>query len=414
MRARLLRSSLIAAAVGVLLVGLPGLLLAGWAIDHQARADLRQRADEILLVLQTRAGEPLPAVRDQITSVLGVGRRSDRLRAVVQAPGGRLDLGPASTGPTISEVRSDGSRTVTVQMAQSEVNSDVARLALVVLSLSVVAFVLAMATALLQARRLVAPLQILADNADRLGRGESRLRPVRSGVPELDRVAVGLARSAESLAATLAAERDFASDASHQLRTPLTALSMRLEEISTARDVELVQDEARIALAQVERLTGVVDSLLARSRRTRRPTIAPLDLQLVLEQQVEEWEPAFRERRRRLVLQPVEPVRVVATPGALTQVLATLIENGLLHGRGVVTVTARRTGRSVVVEVTDEGAGIPAQLGSRVFERTVSSSGSTGLGLALARDLAEADGGRLELVRARPPVFALFLNAAGD
>ena len=277
--------------------------------------------------------------------------------------------------------------------------------------LSVVAFGLAAVTAVVQARRLTRPLDVLADNAERLGRGESRLRTVRSGVPELDRVADGLARSADSMAAALAAERDFASDASHQLRTPLTALSMRLEEISTSCDLDEVQEEARIALNQVERLTLVVDSLLARSRRTRRTAIAPIDLQLVLEEQIEEWEPAFRERRRRLVLGPLEPVRVIATSGALSQVLATLIENSLQHGAGTATITARRTGRSVVVEVTDEGAGVPAHLGSRVFERTVSSSGSTGLGLALARDLAEADGGRLELVRASPPVFALFLNA---
>ena len=60
--------------------------------------------------------------------------------------------------------------------------------------------------------------------------------------------------------------------------------------------------------------------------------------------------------------------------------------------------------------MTDQGQGVPASIGARVFERSVSSSGSTGVGLALARDLAEADGGRLELLRARPPVFALFLN----
>ena len=103
---------------------------------------------------------------------------------------------------------------------------------------------------------------------------------------------------------------------------------------------------------------------------------------------------------------------VLATPSALSQVLATLIENSLQHGGGTATITARRTGGSAVVEVTDEGRGVPASIGARVFEREVSSSGSTGVGLALARDLAEADGGRLELLRARPPVFALFLNAA--
>ncbi len=412
MRARLLRSSLIAAAVGVLLVGLPVLALAGWEVGRQTRHDVGQRAEDIVLVLQARKKEPLADLRPQVTAVLSGGQRGGRLHAVVVTPEGRLDVGPAPDGPVIRRVRTDGPVQVTVELPEAEIQSDVARLALVVIGLSVMAFVLAVATALVQARRLVAPLAVLADNADRVGRGESRLRPVRSGVPELDRVAAGLARSAESMAAALAAERDFASDASHQLRTPLTALSMRLEEISTIRDLDEVQEEARIALNQVERLTQVVDSLLARSRRSRRTTIAPIDLGGVLGEQIEEWSPAFRERRRRLVLHPVEPVRVIATPGALSQVIATLVENSLQHGRGVASITARRTGRSVVVEVTDEGPGVPAHLGSRVFERTVSSSGSTGLGLALARDLAEADGGRLELLRARPPVFALFLNAA--
>jgi signal transduction histidine kinase len=232
---------------------------------------------------------------------------------------------------------------------------------------------------------------VLAENADRVGRGESRLQPIRSGIEELDRVADGLSRSAQSIAATLAAEREFASDASHQLRTPLTALSMRLEEISTSRDIGEVQEEARVALYQVERLTQVVDGLLARSRRTHRETMIALDLNLLLRRQVEEWAPAFRERGRELRLAP--------------------IENSLQHGGGAATIAGRRIGGSVVVEFTDDGPGIPPELGSQVFERSVSSSGSTGLGLALARDLAEADGGRLELVRATPPVFALFLNA---
>jgi signal transduction histidine kinase len=222
-------------------------------------------------------------------------------------------------------------------------------------------------------------------------------------------VAAGLQRSADSMAAALAAEREFASDASHQLRTPLTALSMRLEEISTSTSLELIREEARVALHQVERLTTVVDSLLSRARRSRG-TAVPVDLRALLTQQVEEWSPAFASRRRRLVLVPPDPVSVLATPGALSQVLATLIENSLKHGDGTATITARRTGGSAVVEVTDEGQGVPASIGARVFERAVSSSGSTGVGLALARDLAEADGGRLELLRARPPVFALFLN----
>ncbi len=100
----------------------------------------------------------------------------------------------------------------------------------------------------------------------------------------------------------------------------------------------------------------------------------------------------------------------MGTPGAVAQVLATLIENSLMHGAGTVALRTRVIGNQVVVEVTDEGPGVDEALGSRVFERTVSGHNSTGLGLAVARDLAEADGGRLELLQQLPPVFALFLS----
>lgn len=411
MRSRLLRSALLAAAVGVLLVGLPAIGLAAYTVTHHARDAIDQRASGVLTQVQARPDATMAELRSEVQTVLRAQGHAAHLHVRVTTDRGRMELGTPPAGPALTTTRDDGINQVVVEMPQAVVQAEISRLALGLLGLSIVALGVAMLAAVAQARRLVNPLLVLADNADRLGRGESRLRPVRSGITELDRVAAGLARSAESMAAALAAERDFASDASHQLRTPLTALSMRLEEIGTSQDLDEVREEARIALNQVERLTQVVDSLLARSRRTRRTTIAPIDLKLVLEQQIEEWAPAFRERRRRLVLQPLESVRVIATPGALSQVLATLVENSLQHGGGVARITARRTGRSVVVEVTDEGPGVPAHLGSRVFERTVSSSGSTGLGLALARDLAEADGGRLELVRASPPVFALFLNA---
>ncbi len=85
-----------------------------------------------------------------------------------------------------------------------------------------------------------------------------------------------------------------------------------------------------------------------------------------------------------------------------------------MHGDGTVALRTRVTGNQAVVEVSDEGRGVPADLGSRVFERTVSGRNSTGLGLAVARDLAEADGGRLELLQGHPPVFALFLSRDAD
>jgi signal transduction histidine kinase len=101
---------------------------------------------------------------------------------------------------------------------------------------------------------------------------------------------------------------------------------------------------------------------------------------------------------------------VRATPVALSQVLSTLLENSLAHGRGTVDVEARRSGPSVVVEVSDQGDGVPSTIAPHIFERSVSAAHSTGLGLALARDLAEANGGRLELIQTQPAIFALFLS----
>ena len=273
-----------------------------------------------------------------------------------------------------------------------------------------VAVVTAVALGLWQARQLSAPLVELAEQAERFGSDETPPQFRRTGIEEVDRVAEVLEASAGRVSEILAAERQFARDASHQLRTPLTALSMRLEEILAAENADTVREEARSALDQVERLATVVEHLLE-GVREQRSTAAHIKVDDVVMQQVVEWEPSFTARRRRLVWTGERALIVTATRSGLSQVLATLLENSLQHGAGTVTVHTRSTGISVVIEVGDEGPGVPSSLGSSVFERSVSGASGTGLGLALARDLATSDGGRLELVRQKPALFALFLSA---
>ena len=272
------------------------------------------------------------------------------------------------------------------------------------------AVVAAVLLAVRQANRLASPLTDLAETAERLGSGDPRPRHKRYGVPELDRVADVLDSSAERIGRMLTAERRLAADASHQLRTPLTALSMRLEEITVTDDLATVREEATIALTQVERLTDVVQRLLTNSRDPRTGSAVPFDLDEVVKQQEEEWRPAYRSAGRAIVRSGKPGVRAVGTPGAVSQVLATLVENALMHGGGTVALRTRVVGNQAVLEVTDEGPGVPLDLGNRIFERAISGRNSTGIGLAVARDLAEADGGRLELLQAKPPVFALFLS----
>ncbi|GAA1224447.1 two-component system sensor histidine kinase DraK [Kitasatospora nipponensis] len=334
--------------------------------------------------------------------------------AEIRIPGQPLiTLGTPPTGSRPLTATESGARgeTVTAEQSRSDVEHEIGNMLLLLGLVALLAVQAAVALAVWQARRLARPLTDLAETAERLGSGDPRPRDRRYGVPELDRVAEVLDASAERIGRMLTAERRLAADASHQLRTPLTALSMRLEEITAlAHQPETVREEAGIALQQVERLTDVVQRLLTNQRDSHGPTAGGFDLDEVLKQQREEWAATLRGSQRRLLIEGLTGVTALGTPGTVSQVLATLIENSLMHGAGTVTVRVRTSGSSAVVEVQDEGAGVPAELGNRVFERTVSGRNSTGIGLAVARDLAEADGGRLELLSLRPPVFAIFLG----
>jgi signal transduction histidine kinase len=301
---------------------------------------------------------------------------------------------------------------VTVRAPRAPADTQIRKTMYLIGGVALAVLVAATGLAYLQARRLTKPLEELAATAERLGSGDPRPRHRRYGISELDRVAEVIDSSADRISTMLGSERRLAAEASHELRTPLAALSMRLEEIITlADDPQTVRDEAEVALSQVERLTDVVQRLLTTARTHRRSDLAvPIEVDTVIRQQVHEWRPAYQSMRRGIVVSGERRLMAMATPGAFSQILSTLLENSLIHGAGTVTVHTRAVGGSVVIEVGDEGEGIAPDLEAKLFERGASSRGSTGLGLAVARELAEADGGRLNLVLQRPAVFAVFLT----
>ncbi|TVL88182.1 ATP-binding protein [Streptomyces sp. SAJ15] len=407
MRRRLINSTLAVVLVVIAVFGVSLVLVETRTIEESARESVDSDAVRLVSIVDSRlvGGEGLSqrALREQIES----GRY-----ARIEIPGRKpIEVGERPSGSVIRASRIGAQRErVTVEASRSTVSKEVGRTLLIILSVALLAVLAAVFLAIRQARRLSAPLTDLAETAERLGSGDPRPRHRRYGVPELDRVADVLDSSAERIARMLTAERRLAADASHQLRTPLTALSMRLEEITLTDDLDTVKEEAMIALAQVERLTDVVQRLLTNSRDPRTGSAIAFDLDEIVKQQIEEWRPASRSEGRAIVRSGKQGLRAVGTPGAVAQVLATLIENSLMHGDGTVALRTRVAGNQAVVEVSDEGPGVPPDLGSRVFERAVSGRNSTGLGLAVARDLAEADGGRLELLQPHPPVFALFLS----
>ncbi|MFC5148095.1 ATP-binding protein [Streptomyces aureoversilis] len=411
MRRRLINSTLAVVLVVIAVFGISLVIVETRTIESSAQESVKSEAVRLVSIVDSRlvGGERVESevLSEQIT---------DDRYARIEIPGRpAIEIGERPTGGVIVATEpGEQGVLVRVEESRSTVSREVGRTLLVILAVALLAVIAAVFLAVRQANRLTAPLTDLAETAERLGSGDPRPRHRRYGVPELDRVADVLDSSAERIARMLTAERRLAADASHQLRTPLTALSMRLEEITLTDEPETVKEEATIALAQVERLTDVVQRLLTNSRDPKSSSAVTFDLDEVIKQQIEEWRPASRSEGRAIVRSGKQGLRAVGTPGAVAQVLATLIENSLMHGDGTVALRTRVTGNQAVVEVTDEGPGVPPDLGARVFERTVSGRNSTGLGLAVARDLAEADGGRLELLQANPPVFALFLSREAE
>ena len=406
MRRRLLLSTLAVAVGAVLLLGVPLAIVVSRLELQEAAQQLDRDATSAAKGLQYRLDSGHPAdVWDLARSL------PDRYLIIRQQGRPTVTIGQPPPAGHVRESRvATDDFDVTVETNSSVAAGKVVDSLLLIAAFSIAAVGLAVGLAFLQARRFTLPLVELAQAAGRLGSGDSRPLGRRYGMPELDQVAEGLDRSAGRVADLISAGREFAGDASHQLRTPLTALSMRLEEIlAAAENPDAVRDEAAAALAQTERLADVVAQLLDRTGPERSSGAELVNIDDIVAQQVAEWEPAFRRANRKLEVTGTKGLRAQATPGGLAQIIATLLDNALAHGAGAVTIRTSQTPRSVVAEIRDEGPGVPSELVPRIFERNVSGSGGTGRGLALARAIAASDGGRVVLVRPRPAVFAVFL-----
>jgi signal transduction histidine kinase len=409
-RRRLLMSTLAVVVTAVLLLGLPLAFVVSRLQISAATGQVQRDATTAARSLQARIDAGLTP--DATGAAAAAKSLPDRYVSITQDGRRTVTIGdPLRNRNAITARATTKNFSVMIQADDSFRYSRVSRAMVLIGSLALLAAAVAVALAVLQARRLTRPLEELASAADRLGSGDARPLGRRYGVPELDQVAEGLDGSARRISDLLSEERDFAADASHQLRTPLTALSMRLEEMIGAADQpEVVREEGAAALAQTERLAEVVSQLLDRTRRAVRGVPSMISIDDVLAQQVIEWDHAFRRTNRKLEVVGEKGLRAYVTGATLAQVVATLLDNALVHGAGAVTIRTSRTPKSVVVEVRDEGKGVPHDLAPRIFERNVSGNpGGTGLGLALARTVAAADGGNVVLVRPRPAVFAVFL-----
>jgi signal transduction histidine kinase len=252
------------------------------------------------------------------------------------------------------------------------------------------------------ARTLTRPLSALEGAAAAVGGGDLHARAPEEGPPEVRAVAAEFNETVARLDALLDSQQAFVADASHQLRTPLAALRLRLENLE--RDVDEVgKRDLDAALAEVERLARLVDGLLTLARAdAAKPESAPIDLAALVAIRVEHWQPEA-DRRGVELEEAVEPgLQALATPGSLEQVLDNLLSNALAvsPAETTITVEAQPADEGIDLHVRDQGPGMTAEQRRRAFDRfwRAGAPGTgTGLGLAVVHRLVTADGGSIEL-----------------
>lgn len=256
-----------------------------------------------------------------------------------------------------------------------------------------------------QARALTGPLESLSRQCRAVTDGDLTARASPSAIAEIDQVARTHNDMIAGLSQILERERNFASNASHQLRTPLTGLNLALEAALTNPEADL-RSALQEAADSSRRLQATVDEVLALAR-SRTPDTFAVDEQLgpLLDGLEHRWHGLFAADDRRLAIRVEPSARTWRVPRVCGQVLDALLDNARAHGHGTVEVGVRELVGAVALDVADEGrlsADVPP-----LFTRGRSGGTGTGIGLVLARDLAESAGCRLNLARSDPTTFTL-------
>jgi signal transduction histidine kinase len=254
------------------------------------------------------------------------------------------------------------------------------------------------------ARSTTRPMRDLEQATTVLARGDLGVRaPADRGPPEVRGLAAAFNDMAARLGRLLEAQRAFVADASHQLRTPLTALRLRLENLEDTIPPAAAGD-LQAAVAETGRLARLVDGLLALARAEAAPGRREVvDLATVVADRRAVWAPLAAEQDVELTFQPGSAAPVWAVPGALEQVLDNLLANALRSTPtgNQIELAIRQAGGWVELHVTDHGPGMPAEQRQRAFDRfwrgPTTDRDGTGLGLAIVRQLLEASGGTAEL-----------------
>ena len=252
----------------------------------------------------------------------------------------------------------------------------------------------------------IKPLRRIEKQTNSLAAGDFSARlPEAHGTSEVASLTNSFNSMADKLESLIRQQRAFAADASHQLRTPLTALLLRLERAreSLPKTAHVADERIADAEAEVERLNTIVEGLRAIARAEGgASTVSNVDVAAVARERVESWRALAEERGITMAFDGETSALARAIPSATEQIVDNYIDNAIAHSPSgtAVLVRVRRTTASVIVEVIDSGSGLTVEQCERAFDRfwrADSTTEGTGLGLAIVKHLAELGGATVSL-----------------
>jgi signal transduction histidine kinase len=404
LRSRMVRSGLALVLAILVIAGITSGVLFANEVRADARLRLTGQAETLIISLTDRLIEQGDLTSADVKRLAPPGTE-----VVLKNSTGAV---VARTGPVLAEevmsvdVQGPGDLSATVSADKAPVDHRVRRAWSVIAGIAAAIAALAAVAALLQARQLSRPLDRLARAAVQIGAGDAGVVAPRSGLVEVDAIAEALEDSGQRVAELMTAERQFSANASHQLRSPLTAIAISLELIADSAD-PVVRREAAEALTQVAGLDDRINELLKLARTGRVAARSRTDVVALVAGHTHAIAPQFHRAGRQLNVVAPPIVEADVTPSALTQSLEILLDNALVHGRGDVDVR---------VSIDDAGA-VEIAVRDHGHLDVASTNGSAkghdhrshGLGLLLATTLLRADGGRVELVSTAPTTFVIRL-----
>ncbi|MBC7461148.1 MAG: HAMP domain-containing protein [Thermoleophilia bacterium] len=350
----------------------------------------------VIAPADSRSFASRPEVRDALAGEVATGSRPSRTLGYdllyVAVP-------VAADGAVLGAVR--------ITYPLDELRQRVHRYWLALAGIGLFAIAAALTAALLFARWALAPLQRLltAARAVRGGDLDARASGGEQGPHEIAELAAEFDRMVDEVRTTIETQGRFVDDASHQLRSPMTGLRLSLEgALDVAPDGERPAIEA--ALLELGRLVGIVDGLLVLARTPAEAELVVVDAAAVARDRAAAWEGLADERGVTLDVAAPTPLPCRTVGGALEQVIDNLVDNALSVSPtgSVIHLEALARDGQVVIRVADQGPGMSESDLAHAFERFWQggiSTGSSGLGLAIVRQLAQASGGDAHLEHAR-------------